>query len=442
MNENEHARKAINSSVINSSVISRRDFLAGLAALGLMGNYQASTLAATVDAAALAGRAVVVIQLNGGNDGLNTVIPYGSGAYYDARPKIGIKQADVLAINDAVGFHPALTEFSDFYKDGSLAVVQGVGYAEPNRSHFRSIEIWQTARPDIIGDTGWLGRYLDYLSLSHKDVSAEKLFAAGFNAEGDKAKLSMLAVNVDPLLPRSLLAEKVTVPSVSDVQAFRFKVDPLYQADRTLQLAAFDDIYQNFKDDRPLVGKLRKSGIEANRASERLIDLVKKHKTTVKYPDGKLASSLKFIAQMVAGGIGAKVYTLGYDGFDTHAGELRTQTTLLANLGKSLRAFREDLKAHDVDDKVMVLVFSEFGRRVAENGAGGTDHGTAAPCFILGGGVRGGLYGQHPSLTVLDHGDLKHEVDFRTVYATILDRWLKADSGEILGKKFENFEFC
>jgi uncharacterized protein (DUF1501 family) len=426
-----------------TSVISRRDFLAGLAALGLVGQYQSTALAASIDAAQREGRAIVVIQLNGGNDGLNTIIPYGTGAYYDARPKIGIKQADVLAINEAVGFHPALREFSDFYKDGSLAVVQGVGYAEPNRSHFRSIEIWQTARPDIIGDTGWLGRYLDYLSISKKDVSAEKLFdARGFKAEGDKSKLSMLAVNVDPLLPRSLLAEKVTVPSVSDVQAFRFKVDPLYQSDRTLQLEAFDDIYKNFNDDRALVGKLRVSGIEANRASERLMDLVKQHKTTVKYPDGKLASSLKFIAQMVAGGIGAKVYTLGYDGFDTHAGELRAQTSLLSNLGKSLKAFREDLKAHDADDKVLVLVFSEFGRRVAENGAVGTDHGTAAPCFVLGGGVKGGLYGAQPSLTSLDHGDLKHEVDFRTVYATIIDRWLGADSGEILGKKFEHLEFC
>ncbi len=413
----------------NTSSISRRDFLAGLVALGLLGRYQldgmAANASAQVDAAVAAGRSILVIQLNGGNDGINTIIPYSNGAYYDARPKIAIKQTDVLKIDDHVGFHPALSEFAQFYNDRQLAVIQGVGYPEPNRSHFRSIEIWQTAQPDIIGDTGWLGRYLDYLSIS----------AAAANP-------NMLAVNVDPLLPKSLLARKIVVPSVSDVQAFRFKVDPLYKADRALQLQAFGDIYNDFDDRRPIVDKLRKSGLEANRASEKLLDLVKGHKTTVKYPDGKLGSSLKFVAQMVSGGIGAKVYTLGYDGFDTHAGELRTQTSLLSGLGKSLRAFQEDLKQNNCDDKMLVLIFSEFGRRVAENGGGGTDHGTAAPCLVLGSGVKGGLYGEYPSLTSLDHGDLNHTIDFRTVYATIVDRWLGADSREVLGKTFENLDFC
>ncbi len=412
----------------NRTSVSRREFLAGLAALGLLGRYQLDGVAASIDpavAASLSGRSLLVIQLNGGNDGINTIIPYGNGAYYDARPKIAIKQTDVLPINSDVGFHPSLGEFAQFYKDQQLAVIQGVGYAEPNRSHFRSIEIWQTAQPDIIGDTGWLGRYLDYLSLSASPANA-----------------NMLAVNVDPLLPKSLLARKITVPSVSDVQAFRFKVDPLYKADRALQLQTFGDIYNDFEDRRPIVSKLRKSGIEANRASEKLLDLVKGHKTTAKYPDGKLGSSLKFVAQMISGGIGAKVYTLGYDGFDTHAGEMRTQANLLNGLGKSLRAFHEDLKQNGCDDKVLVLIFSEFGRRVAENGGGGTDHGTAAPCLVLGTGVKGGLYGEYPSLTNLDHGDLKHSVDFRTVYATIIDRWLGADSREVLGKNFDNLDFC
>ncbi|MBA4077593.1 MAG: transcriptional initiation protein Tat [Cyanobacteria bacterium PR.023] len=427
------------SSIYNSinKSISRRDFLAGMAALGILGQQQLEAFASQIDPLAGAERSILVIQLNGGNDGINTIIPYGNGAYYDARPKIAIKQADVLHIDDKVGFHPSLTAFQEFYKQGKLAVIQGVGYPEPNRSHFRSIEIWQTAQPEIIGDTGWLGRYLDHLSISQSPGKVVKA-----SIEPDKEKIAMLAVNVDPLLPKSLLARKVAVPSVSDVQAFRFKVDPLYQADRALQLEAFNDIYQNFDDNRPVVKKLRTSGLAANRASERLLDLVKGHKTTVKYPDGKLGSSLKFIAQMVSGGIGAKVYTLGYDGFDTHAGELRTQTNLLAGLGKSLSAFQEDLKQHGCDDKVMVLVFSEFGRRVAENGGGGTDHGTAGPCLVLGGGVKGGLYGQYPSLNELDHGDLKFNVDFRTVYATILDRWLGADSREVLGKNFDNLDFC
>jgi len=405
----------------NQGFLSRRDFLSGLLALGVLGQYQFDALAAGND---FSGRSIVVIQLNGGNDGINTIIPYGNGAYYDARPKIAVKQADVLPIDAKVGFHPSLSEFDQFYKDKNLAVVQGVGYPDPNRSHFRSIEIWQTAQPDIIGDTGWLGRYLDYLTIS------------------TAAKSEMLAVNVDPLLPKSLLARKVTVPSVSDVQAFRFKVDPLYQADRALQLQAFDDIYQGFDDKRAIVSKLRKSGIEANRASEKLINLVKDHKTTAKYPDGKLGSSLKFVAQMVSGGIGAKIYTLGYDGFDTHAGEVRTQANLLSGLGKSLKAFQDDLKQNGCEDKVIVLIFSEFGRRVAENGGGGTDHGTAAPCLVFGSGVKGGLYGEYPSLTDLDHGDLKYNVDFRTVYATIVDRWLGADSKEVLGKNFDNLDFC
>ncbi|MBK9772465.1 MAG: DUF1501 domain-containing protein [Candidatus Obscuribacter sp.] len=401
---------------------SRRDFLA-LTALTMAGLIRPEQLIASAQAATQSGagkRALIVLTLGGGNDGLNTVVPFAKGAYYDLRPKIAVKQDLVLPLDTSsgLGFNPALKELHELYKKGQVAVVEGVGYPVLT-AHFRSIEIWQTAQPDIIGSTGWLGRYLDLID---KKTASESM---------------MLAVNIDPILPKSLLSRKVNVPSVYDLGDFRFKVDPHFEDDKPQQIAAFKSIYSDFNSDRPFFDKLKTTGLEANSASEKLLKLASA-KNQVKYPDGKLAASLRLIAQMMSGNVGAKVYTLTHDGFDTHANQLSSQPGLLSNLSKSISAFFEDLSARGLDDDATIMVFSEFGRRAAENGGRGTDHGTAAPCFVIGKNVKGGLYGESPDLARLDNGDLRYTTDFRALYATVLDDWLKADSREIIGKRFDN----
>lgn len=366
---------------------------------------------------------LVLVQMNGGNDGLNTVIPYGDGAYYCARPAIGIAADKVLRLDGRSGLHTDMTGFADMFKAGKLAIVQGVGYPTPNRSHFRSIEIWQTGNPDRIENTGWLGRYLDCCAQSGP---GENLFPA---------------VNVDPILPKSLLADRVTVPSVNNPLEFKFRTDPTYAQDRQAQVQAFNDIYNDFDLKRPNADLLRKAGVDANAASDYLQSLVKNYKGTAKYPNGSFGNGLKFISQMITGGLNSPVYSVSLDGFDTHTNQLRQQAGLLKQLSEGVTAFYEDLKAHNVDQDVLIMAFSEFGRRVAENGGKGTDHGTAAPAFLIGSGVKGGIYGDQPSLTALDNGDLKYGVDFRSVYATILDKWLGADSKEVLRGSFEYVPF-
>lgn len=395
----------------------RRQFLS-LTALAVAGLLPLQTMPAR----ARGKRSLVVLTLSGGNDGLNTVIPASTGAYYDLRPKIAVKQGDVLLLKDGFGFHPSLRDLHSMYNDGRVAVIQGVGYEKPNRSHFRSIEIWQTAQPDIIGSTGWLGRYLDTIERSEAKDS------------------TMLAVNIDPVLPKSLLAKNVTVPSVYDLDQFTFKVSPPYSGDRDAQLAAFNDIYKGLEHNRPHLARIKETGLEANAASEKLHALAARP-GGVKYPDGRLSQSLALVARMIEGNVGARVYTLSLDGFDTHANQMSAHPALLANLSRSLSAFTRDLAARGLDDDVTVLVFSEFGRRAGENGARGTDHGTAGPCLVLGKNVKGGLYGEAPSLTSLDNGDLKYTTDFRSVYATILDRWFGVEHREIVGKRFETLDF-
>lgn len=406
---------------------SRRHFLA-LSLLTMTGLAQPAALAGRMlEDKSGRRRCLVVLTLSGGNDGLNTVVPYGMGRYYDLRPKLAVKGETVLPLDGMVGLNPSMGELAALYKEGKLAVVQGVGYPEPNRSHFRSIEIWQTAQPDIIGDTGWLGRYLD---LQDKSDLASRMLAA---------------VNIDPVLPKSLLARKVTVPSVYDLGDFRFKVDSHYQNDRERQLSCFRDIYKDYQFKGALAGQLVKTGLAASAASEKLHKLTADAaaKSSAAYPDGRLSASLRLIAQMVAGQVGARVYTLQMDGFDTHANQSRTHNSLLGNLSRSLKAFLDDLESRGVADDVLVLVHSEFGRRAQENDGRGTDHGAAAPCFVLGKGVKGGLYGEHPELAAnkLVQGDLGFKTDFRSVYAALLEDWLGSDARAILGRSFEKIPF-
>lgn len=371
-------------------------------------------------------KTLVVIWLSGGNDGLNMVVPYNEAAYYTARPSIAIKAGEVLKLNDKIGLNPSMNGLSKMFSDGHMAVCQAVGYPHPNRSHFHSRDIWETGSPDTFVSTGWLGRMLDDLDNDAKKRQMPSILPA---------------VNLDAVLPKALVAQHVAVPTVNNLDEFDFRTDPKFASDRKTQLAALNDIYQNFALQRPHVELLREAGLEANKASDRLLKIVKGYKAGANYPGGGLGNALRFVSQMICGGVNARVYNLSLGGFDTHVNQRGGQANQLRQLSDSVAAFHADLASHHVDKQVITLIYSEFGRRVGENGSHGTDHGAAAPVLVVGSAVNGGVYGEHPSFTNLDEGDLKYGIDYRQVYATIVDRWFGLDAHEILGKNFEQMGF-
>jgi uncharacterized protein (DUF1501 family) len=360
---------------------------------------------------------LVVLQLSGGNDGLNTVIPFGDDAYRRARPKLAISVNDVLKIDEQFGFHPAARGLANLLEAGQLAIVQGVGYEQPNRSHFESMDIWHTChRKGGPRTTGWLGRYFD--SRAGKLAQAD---TPGLHLGGEKQ-------------PLALIAEKVRVPSISSPEKFRLNDsgDPaLLGAIRELAGSP-----RSTGDD--LLGFLQTSTSSALTDSDRIAAALRDYQTPVKYPENALAKKFKTVAQLISAGLKTRVYYLDLDGFDTHSQQAPAHTALLQQAGGSLQAFLEDVQHQGQADRVLVMCFSEFGRRVQENASEGTDHGAAAPMFLVGKPVKPGLIGKHPSLTDLDDGDLKFHTDFRQVYATVLQRWLGWDSAAaVLGGEFE-----
>ncbi|MBY0548112.1 MAG: DUF1501 domain-containing protein [Candidatus Obscuribacterales bacterium] len=406
--------------------LSRRDLLKGGLAAGLFlsaGQLLELTAMAADGLAAKrknGKRILVIVQLNGGNDGLNMVAPIADPAYYKLRPSLAIPEEKALTLDAGFGLHPAMKELSSLYCDKKLAIVHGVGYPAPNRSHFRSVDIWQTAAPDKLEETGWLGRYLDGCS------DRDELFPA---------------VNLDSSMPKTLVGREIIVPTVPNLNDFRFKTESLSGIEREQVLSAFSDIYSSDKVKGPNARLLKQAGINAIKASDKLQGIASRYNSEVTYPPSAFGNSLKLIAQMITGGLPATIYGANLDGFDTHVNQARHQDNLLKDLSKTLNAFQTDLDQHKVADDVVVMVFSEFGRRAAENGGKGTDHGTAGPVLLLGNSIRGGTYGEAASLTKLDQGDLRYTTDFRSVYATLLSRWFGADSREVLGGRFENLRF-
>jgi len=361
---------------------------------------------------------LVVVQLSGGNDGLNTIVPYEDPNYRKSRPKLAIPAADVLKIDDALGFHPAARGLADLLQGGQLAVVQGVGYEHPNRSHFESMDIWHTChRKGSPRSTGWLGRYLDATrSHTHRDAPAVHL--------GPEKQ------------PLALIASDVRVPSISSLDRFRLQDGGNQDVRSTINAIA------NAKrsDQDGLLGFIQSSTAAALEASERVEQARKDYQTPIVYPDQPLAEKLRTVAQLVDAGLRTRVYYVTLDGFDTHSQQAPAHTALLGQLGGAVSAFLQDIAHHGHAERVLVMAFSEFGRRVQENASEGTDHGAAAPMFLAGKKVRAGLIGQHPSLSDLDDGDLKFHTDFRQVYATLLERWLGWPSQDVLGGEFATIE--
>lgn len=362
-------------------------------------------------------RVLVVVQLSGGNDGLNTVVPHSDETYQKVRPTLALAKKDVLKIDDSRGLHPALRGFADLLEAGNLAIVQGVGYANPNRSHFESMDIWHTCqRKKQEQSLGWIGRILDASeAMNSADVAAIHL--------GHEKQ------------PLALAARHVRVPSVKSLGEFKL------QAGGNVGLsAAIKELSQPREAVGDLLGFVQSSTASALTASERVETAAKNYQTETTYPDTALARKLRIVAQLIDAGLKTRVYYVELAGFDTHAQQADAHSALLRQWSDAVTAFVNDLGAHGHADRVVVMSFSEFGRRVAENASKGTDHGAAAPVFLSGAPVRAGLIGSHPSLTDLRDGDLKHTIDFRQVYATLIDRWLQGSSVKLLGKRYAHID--
>lgn len=358
---------------------------------------------------------LVVVQLSGGNDGLNTVVPFADPAYRSSRPALAIPASDVLKISDSLGFHPSARGLADLLEDNSLTIVQGVGYDQPNRSHFESMDIWHTCqRKSETRITGWLGRYLDA-------------------AQADKSGVAMAMHLGHEKQPFALTAEDVRVPSISSLEGFRLHDSGDKDVRSTISKLASSPRQEGDS----ILGFLQSTTTVALEASQRVEQASRDYKTPVSYPDNELATKLKTVAQLIDSGLGTRVYYVTLDGFDTHSQQPAAHAVLLSQLGDGVSSFIKDINHHGHGDRVAVLAFSEFGRRVAENASEGTDHGAAAPIFLAGGKVRAGLIGDHPSLTDLEDGDLKFHTDYRQVYATVLESWLGWPSKPVLGDRFE-----
>lgn len=356
---------------------------------------------------------LVLVQLAGGNDGLNTLVPFEDAHYYRLRPTLGITKDRVLRVSDTVGLHPACAPLHSLFHDGKLSIVQNVGYPNPNRSHFRSTEIWETASPsDEFLATGWIGRYLDNA-------------CAGRPATSDP-----LALHISDSLPQSFVGgqEHPTFGLSPGLRNFRENEENR----RLLSTLAHEP------GDTPGGNDtfLRHTLMDALVNEQRVQTILAQDKPGAVYPQNGFATSLANVAALVAAGLPTRVYFVSLSGFDTHSNQANQHANLLTTLSEGLAAFQKDLEARKLDGQVLTMTFSEFGRRPNENESRGTDHGTAAPLFVLGARAKGGLHGTAPSLDLAANQDMRFTTDFRSVYATALDRWLGCPSGKILGADF------
>jgi uncharacterized protein (DUF1501 family) len=378
---------------------------------------------------------LVVLQLAGGNDGLNTVVPFADDAYHRARPKLALAPDKILKLDSHIGLNGKLTGFKSLHDEGHLAIVQSVGYPNPNRSHFRSTEIWQTATDaNQFASEGWLGRYFDSCCSGAEPT---------------------VGVAVGDQTPQAFSAKSPIGVTFSRPEKFRWRAAPNAEGQPLSGEEAFyRQLIAEPTDTAPVEGNsiaalpgktqtntstedfLRRTALDAQLSSDKILAIARKYKSNMPYPSTQLGASFNLIARMIGGGLPTRVYYASLGGFDTHAGQINSHERLMGTLNDAITAFVADLKQQGNFERVLLMTFSEFGRRVAENANSGTDHGAAAPMFLIGGAVKPGLIGKHPSLTDLDNGDLKFGTDFRSVYASVLEQWLRAPSQLVLGRKF------
>lgn len=366
-------------------------------------------------------RVLVMIQLGGGDDGLNMLAPYGDGTYYDLRPRLAIQQSDVLPLNNQFGLHPSLKAFKRLYDDGKLALIQGVGYPKPNRSHFASMDIWQTARLDGSGNQGWLGAFMS------------EVYKVG--------ESPFQCVSMGNAIPKALLTPNAPAASIQDTGNFQFLADRRLPTGKDPLLKTFGQVYAKPGKKLPTLDLVSQGWDMTARGVETLAKATEKYQPSTAYPQNPFGKQLQQVAQMIVSDLGTRVFYVSMGGFDTHSNEKPIHANLLTVVSDGLAAFQKDLEGQGKADGVLILGFSEFGRRARENGSGGTDHGAAGPMFALGNPVKSGLYGNAPSLTDLDQGDLRYTVDFRSVYATVLENWFGMPSQQILGGSFDRLGF-
>lgn len=364
---------------------------------------------------------LVVIQLTGGNDTLNTVIPYNDGLYYDNRRTVAYKPESVLPISDELAFNPKMGSMKRLWDDGKMALINGIGYPSPNRSHFRSMDIWHTAEPDDIGKEGWLGRTARIL-----DPNAENV---------------LTAVNFGRGLPRALGVKGVPVASVGNLETYGLFPDLQDDMMRKIALDAFAKMYGGARGQDAVMDFLGQTGNDALKGADILRTAPGLYSSNVEYAANPIADSLKSVAQVMFANLGTRIYYTNQAGYDTHSGEMATHAQLWDHLSGAVGDFWDDLVEHDRQDDTLIFIFSEFGRRIKDNGSG-TDHGSGGSAFLVGGQVIGGMYGEYPSLEPEKQleGDLQFNNDFRRTYATILDRWLHVGSEDIINGSFEPHE--
>ena len=367
---------------------------------------------------------LVVLQLSGGNDILNTLVPYTNPLYYDNRPNVRIPEDQVLPINDTLGFNPNMAPLKALYDAGKVAVIQGVGYPTPNRSHFRSMDIWHTCEPEKMADEGWLGRAIRDLDPNKENV--------------------LTGVNFGRGLPKALAAPGVPVASVGSLESYGVLTTIELEEQRTQALDIFARMYSPSMGTGPVMEYLSQTGMDAMNGADILATATAKYSSTVEYGGSSMSQYMRNIAQVHCADLGTRILytTAPYNSFDTHAGELANHTRLWTETSNAIADFYDDLKEHNGSDNVVLLLFTEFGRRVHDNGSG-TDHGAGGAAFVIGDAIKGGLYGEYPSLAEekLMDGDLHFNNDFRGLYATLLEDWLDLDSKPIVNGSFEKFDF-
>ena len=365
---------------------------------------------------------LVVLQLSGGNDFMNTVVPYGDPLYYDFRQTVGIPETDLLHIDPKLGFHPALTEIKDMWDDGNVAVMAGTGYPEPDRSHFRSMDIWHTANPFEYVSEGWLGRTIRELDPEKKNV--------------------VTGVSFGPGLPRAMYLSGTPAVSVTQLEGYGLLTNLDGQNQRAA-LNVFTRMYApiEFEEQQMIMEHIGQTGRDALEAVDLLRAAPRQYTSTVEYEANPLAQNLRDIAQVHTAGLGTRIFYAQHGGYDVHGNQVQTQQKLWRQVSRAVRDFFDDLRCHDAADEVVMLVFSEFGRRVRDNG-NGTDHGSGGGAFLIGDHVMGGLYGEYPSLEPSKQlsGDLQYNNDFRSIYSTLLDRHLGIAPDEIVNGHFEQYD--
>ncbi|HIL30275.1 MAG TPA: DUF1501 domain-containing protein [Dehalococcoidia bacterium] len=366
---------------------------------------------------------LAVLQLSGGNDALNTIIPYSNPLYADNRPSVRVSEDQVLPINDQIAFNPAMAPIKELYDQGKVAIIQGVGYPNPNRSHFRSMDIWHTCEPETVGNEGWLGRAIRDLDPTGENV--------------------LTGVNFGRGLPRSLAAPGVPVASVGNLETYGV-LTGIEDNQREEALDIFTRMYSPAMGRGQVMDYLSHTGMDALKGADILSTAPEKYSSTVEYGGNSVAQYMRNIAQTHIAGFGTRfLYTTApYNSFDTHAGQMVGHSSLWSEVSAAVRDFQSDLEENDAADNMTLLVFTEFGRRVHDNGSG-TDHGSGGVAFVIGNNVKGGLYGEYPSLdeSKLLEGDLHFNNDFRGLYSTLLENWIGIDAKTIVGGNFEKMDF-